>query len=86
MQNSYQYKITFLAESDMEEALSYITNNLCNLKAAKDLYLVTDENIRKIIINNFVLIYEIKQEIKEIDVLRFRYAKMDLRNLKVKED
>jgi len=70
----------------MEEALSYITNNLCNLKAAKDLYLVTDENIRKIIINNFVLIYEIKQEIKEIDVLRFRYAKMDLRNLKVKED
>ncbi len=107
MSNKYNYLLTPLAEQDIDSALSYITENLCNAKAATDLYLeiesaieticsfprsssdclcylVTDENIRHIPVSNYVLIYEIVDEIKEIRILRFRYSKMNFKNIDLK--
>ncbi|MCD8040133.1 MAG: type II toxin-antitoxin system RelE/ParE family toxin [Clostridia bacterium] len=38
MDSEYKYRFTDKAVSDLDEILSYITNELCNAKAAKDLY------------------------------------------------
>ena len=37
MADKYSYRITPLAEDDIDGVLAYIANNLCNTKAAKDL-------------------------------------------------
>ena len=37
MADKYSYRITPLAEEDIDGVLAYIANNLCNTKAAKDL-------------------------------------------------
>lgn len=39
-------------------------------------YFINDKNIRRAVIGNYVLIYEIIEEQNQINVLRFRYAKM----------
>lgn len=46
------------------------------------LFLVQDENIRHIPVDNFVLIYEVKTEEGILNILRFRYARMDLTKIK----
>lgn len=107
MSDKYTYLLTPLAEQDIDSALGYIAENLCNPKAASDLYLeiestidtirtfprssldclcylVQDENIRHVPIDNYVLIYEIVDELKEIRILRFRYFKMNLKNVELK--
>lgn len=43
-------------------------------------YLIDNENFRRIFIDNYVLIYEIKADTNSIIILRFKYAKMDLAN------
>lgn len=106
MADKYSYRITPLAEEDIDGVLAYIANNLCNTKAAKDLlnkidsaidnicnfpysfadcscYLIADDKIRHIPVDNYVLIYEITEYDKEIRILRFRYAKMNLRNIEL---
>ena len=47
-------------------------------------FLISDEHIRHAIIDNYILVYEIVESVKEIRVLRFRYAKMDLTKLNSK--
>ena len=107
MSNKFSYYLTPLAEQDIDSALNYIAKNLCNAKAAADLYLeiesaidticafprsssdclcflIHDENIRHVPIDNYVLIYEIVDELKEIRILRFRYSKMNLKNVELK--
>lgn len=107
MSNNYTFRITPLAEQDIDSALNYIVVNLCNAKAASDLYLkiedtieqicafplssenclcflIQDENIRHIPVENYVLIYEIVDELKEIRILRFRYSRMNLKNVELK--
>ena len=107
MSNKYTFKLTPLAEQDIDSALNYIAENLCNAKAATDLFskiestidticafprsssdclcfLIQDENIRHVPIDNYVLIYEIVDELKEIRILRFRYSKMNLKNVELK--
>ncbi len=107
MSNKYTFKLTPLAEQDIDSALNYIAENLCNAKAASDLYieiestidticafprsssdclcfLIQDENIRHVPLDNYVLIYEIVDELKEIRILRFRYSKMNLKNVELK--
>lgn len=109
MQNNYTFKMTPLAESDIDSALTYIMVKLCNEKAASDLYfkiekaienvcmfpfastdckcfLIADENIRHVPIDNYCLVYEIKEEEGRIDILRFRFAKMDLTKFVLKQD
>lgn len=101
--------MTPLASQDMDSALGYIAENLCNEKAARELYfgiergieticefpysspdcklfLITDEKIRHILIDNYALIYEIKEEEKEIVILRFRFSKMNLKKVKLTEE
>lgn len=107
MSNKYTFRLTPLAEQDIDSALGYIAENLCNAKAASDLYLeienaidsicafprsssdclcylIQDENIRHVLIDNYILIYEIVDELKEIRILRFRYSKMNLKNIELK--
>ena len=107
MSNKYTFRLTPLTEQDIDSALNYIAKNLCNAKAAADLYLeiesaidticafprsssdclcflIHDENIRHVPIDNYVLIYEIVDELKEIRILRFRYSKMNLKNVELK--
>ncbi len=98
--------MTPLAESDIDSALDYIANQLCNGQAASDLFvkienaienictfpyssadctyfLVNDESIRHVLIDNYVMIYEIKEQEKQINILRFHYTRMDLTRLKL---
>lgn len=49
-------------------------------------YLIGDENIRHAIIENYVLIYEVKDEEKQINILRFRYTRMNLTKLVIKDE
>ncbi len=102
MSNKYTFRITPLAEQDIDSALSYIAENLCNDKAASDLFIkiesavervcafprssadcrcfmIADENVRHVPVDNYVLIYEIVDELKEIRILRFRYSAMNLK-------
>ena len=104
MARKYNFHLTPLAEQDMETALAYITETLCNRKAAIDLldkiehaietirefpysaadcksFLVTNDTIRHILVDNYVLIYEINEDEKNINILRFRYTRMDLSKL-----
>ena len=100
MANKYRFRFTPLAEQDIDGVLAYISETLCNEKAAIDLldaieraigticefpyssadcraFLVTEEHIRHILVENYVLIYEIDEEERSIDILRFRYTRMD---------
>jgi len=106
MPSKYNYKLTPLAEEDIDSVLTYISEQLFNGKAADDLltkientigricdfpysfadcsyFLITDENIRHAVIDNYVLVYEIIGEEKQINILRFRYAKMNLTKMSV---
>ena len=104
MASKYNYQLTPLAEQDIDSALAYITETLCNGQAAVKLlddienaiaticefpyssadcklFLVQDENIRHVLVDNYVLVYEIKEEEKQLNLLRFRYTRMDLTKL-----
>lgn len=112
MASKYNYQLTPLAEQDVDSALAYITETLCNGQAAGKLlediesaiaticefpyssadcklFLVQNENIRHILVDNYVLVYEVKEAERQINLLRFRYTRMDLTKLgidKRKED
>ncbi len=109
MSNKYSYYLTPLAEQDINSALDYIANQLCNGQAASDLFakienaiknictfpyssadctyfLVNDESVRHVLVDNYVLIYEVKEQAKQINILRFRYTRMDLTRLKLKNE
>ncbi len=100
MANKYGYKLTPLAEQDIDSALAYIAETLCNGKAALDLlnkiehaigticefpysaadcrrFLVTDEQIRHVPVENYIMIYEIEEREKSVNILRFCYTRMD---------
>lgn len=101
MPNKYSFKLTPLADADMDEAALYISENLHNPKAALDLlgaideaieqictfpyaqpdctcFLITNAEFRHIQVNNYTLVYRIKEDTKTLHILFFRYAKMDL--------
>ena len=46
-------------------------------------FLISDRNIRHIQVDNYVIIYEVKEQIGEIHILRFRYSMMDLKKMKL---
>ena len=108
MSDKYNYKLTPLAEEDIDSALTYISEQLFNGKAANDLltkientigricefpysfadcsyFLIKDDNMRHAVVDNYVLVYEIIKEEKQINILRFRYAKMNLTKMNVKD-
>ena len=49
-------------------------------------YLISDEKIRHAIVDNYVLIYEIKDEEKQINILRFRYTRMNLTTIVINDE
>lgn len=99
-----KYKRVILpqAEQDIEEALNYISNELCNPDAANKLiYNMTDimENIsmfpyslptlkdkrlaqgneyRRADVNNFLLIYKVAGDVREVRVMAALYAPSDV--------
>ena len=104
MSSKFDYFLTPLAEQDIDSALAYITDTLCNGQAAKKLFgdiesaidricefpyssddcklfLIQDEHIRHVIIDNYVLVYEVKEAESKLNLLRFCYNRMDLTKL-----
>ena len=49
-------------------------------------YLISDQNIRHAVIKNYVLVFEINEEMGKINVLRFRYARTDMAHSALKKD
>ena len=46
-------------------------------------YLIDNENVRRVFIDNYVLIYEIRANANSLNILRFKYAKMDLTSAQI---
>ena len=44
------------------------------------LFFIQDARIRHVPVGNYLAVYEIDEERRQIDLLRFRYAKTDLKN------
>ncbi len=101
---SSKYKSIILpqAERDIFETMEYITNELCNPTAAKNLFSEIAESVERISVlpyamptiknneitlgkeyhwtsvKNFLLIYKIVEEQKEIRIMAFLYGKSDV--------
>lgn len=50
------------------------------------LFFIQDAHIRHAPVGNYLVVYEIDEEKQKINVLRFRYAKTDLKNTPFQED
>ena len=50
------------------------------------LFFIQDAHIRHAPVGNYLVVYEIYEEKQKINVLRFRYAKTDLKNTPFQED
>lgn len=75
------------AANDLFSKIEKAIENICEFPysfADCSYYLITDINIRHANIDNYVLIYEVLEETKQINFLRFRYAKMNLSNMNIK--
>lgn len=75
------------ASRDLLKKIRAVVDNICAFpRSCQDCrcFLIENENIRYAIVDNYALIYEISDEEKQINILRFVYAKMDLSNITVK--
>ncbi len=75
------------ASKDLFGAIMASIDNICAFPEAYSNcfeYDIYDESIRKIVVNNYIMVYEVKEELKQINILRFRYGRMDLSNLETK--
>lgn len=104
MEFNYLVKINALAQHNISNTFEYIATQLCNSKAATDLYEKIMQNIdnvsnfpysaplsnneyfkelqiRKLIIDNYVLYYVVNEQKKEVIFVNFKYAKSNLINI-----
>lgn len=75
------------AARELMTKLNNIVDSICAFpRSSHDCkcYLIDDENVRCSLVNNYALIYEILDDKREIHILRFVYARMDLFNLTIK--
>ncbi len=75
------------ASNDLLKKIRSAADNICMFPRAHTdckCFMIDDENIRHTTIDNYVLIYEISDETKQINILRFVYAKKNLINIAVK--
>ena len=102
--DSNKFVFTEIAIEEINNALDYISSDLANPKASKDLYdkltdvienmivfpesyslvknnFARNKNIRKAIIDNYLLYYHYDMDNHLITILRFVYAKRDLDKL-----
>ncbi|MCH5158936.1 MAG: type II toxin-antitoxin system RelE/ParE family toxin [Clostridiales bacterium] len=63
--------------SDIEKTITTICEFPYSFADCKR-FLVQDENIRHVSIDNYVFIYEIREQEKQLNILRFLYSRMDL--------
>lgn len=75
------------AASDMLNKIEKAIDNACVLPYGFPdckIYFIADNAIRHVIIDNYAMIYGIDDEKKQINILRFRYAKMNLAGIRTK--
>lgn len=48
------------------------------------IYFIVDDKIRHVVIDNYVMIYGIDEKNNQINILRFRYAKMNLTGIRTR--
>lgn len=88
--------LTYLSEKllngkaavDLFAKIERTVENICEFPysyADCSYFLITDENIRRAVIDNYVLVYEVVEETKQINFLRFRYAKMNLMKININD-
>ena len=68
---------------DIEQSIGHIVAFPFALPDCK-VFLITDPNIRHTYVNNYCLIYEVKEASEQINILRFLYCKIDFTKLEVK--
>ncbi len=102
---AYNVRITEKAEEDLSEIVTYISNTLCNLRAAdslleeflkakvniadnpymyplsNDLVLQVEGYHRFLFKKNYIALYLIDDNKKEVSIMRIFYAKSDYNNL-----
>ena len=72
------------AAIDLLDKMQHAIDTICEFPYSSTdckRFLVTDENIRHILVENYVMIYEIREDKKDIRILRFCYTRMDLGKL-----
>ncbi len=72
------------AALDLLDKIQHAIETICEFpysSADCRLFLVTDEKIRHIPVDNYVMIYEINEEIRCVNILRFCFTRMDLSRL-----
>lgn len=69
--------------SEIEHAIDNVVTFPLSIPDCK-IFLMTDENIRHTYVDNYCLIYEVKEASKQINILRFLYCKIDFTKLEVK--
>ena len=84
MSGKYRYKFTELCQSDMDEALDYISFSPYTRPDCQ-YYYISDPHYRRSIIGNHVMIFYVDDDSMEIRILRFLYGKMDISNIDIEE-
>lgn len=88
--------LTYLSEKllngkaavDLFAKIERTVENICEFPysyADCSCFLITNESIRRAVIDNYVLVYEVIEETKQINFLRFRYAKMNLMKININD-
>lgn len=75
------------AANDMLDKIEKAIDNACVLPYGFPdckIYFIVDDTIRHVTIDNYVMIYGIDDENKRINILRFRYAKMNLTGIRTR--
>lgn len=69
---------------DLLDKIENAIGNICEFpysSADCKYFLIEDEHIRHVLVDNYVLIYEVKDSERQINILRFRYTRMNLTHL-----
>ncbi len=77
------------AATELLDELEHTLANVCEFPYAFSdcsVYLISDQNIRHVMVKNYVLVFEIKEDEGQIIVLRFRYARTDMAHTSMKKD
>lgn len=72
------------AAINLLDELEHTLNSICSYPHAFPdcaVFMITDTMIRHAPVNNYLLIYEIDEEEKQVNILRFLYAKADIANM-----
>ena len=77
------------AATELLEEVEHTLASVCEFPYAFSdcsVYLISDQNIRHVMVKNYVLVFEIKEDEGQIIVLRFRYARTDMVHTSMKKD